>query len=355
MIAIKNISKNFGAFKALAGVNLTIEKGELLALLGPSGCGKTTLMRIIAGLETVDHGAVLVEGRDITNFTPQARKIGFVFQHFALFGHMTVAENIAFGLKCLPSAKRLDKKEIAKKVSSLLKLIQMEWLADAFPAKLSGGQRQRVALARALAIEPDILLLDEPFSALDATVRRELRRWLKKLHDELHVTSIFVTHDQEEALEIASRVVIMNKGEIIQSGTPQEVYDHPANKFVYQFLGDANVFDGTLDGGQFDVAGSRFDSPTHSSIDTSKAIGFSRPDEIEITHESGTGFLPAMVVSVRSAGAVVRVELRRTNDGELVLAEVKRHTFNALNLHPNDHVYLNITSMKVFVDKGAYI
>jgi sulfate transport system ATP-binding protein len=243
-IEIRNVSKNFGDFKALNDVSLDIASGELVALLGPSGCGKTTLLRIIAGLETADAGAILFSGEDTTEVHVRDRNVGFVFQHYALFRHMTVFDNVAFGLRMKPRAERPSEAQIKQKVHDLLNLVQLDWLADRFPSQLSGGQRQRIALARALAVEPKVLLLDEPFGALDAKVRKELRRWLRRLHDELHVTSIFVTHDQEEALEVADRVVLMNAGNIEQVGSPQEVWDQPANEFVYRFLGDVNVFRG---------------------------------------------------------------------------------------------------------------
>lgn len=355
MISIKNVSKRFSHFQALNNISLDIAGGELVALLGPSGCGKTTLLRIIAGLENPDNGSIFLNNKEITGYAPQKRKIGFVFQHFALFRHMTVFDNIAFGLTVLPPKERPSKDVIRKKVTDLLKLIQMEWLANSFPGKLSGGQRQRVALARALAIEPSVLLLDEPFSSLDATVRRDLRRWLKKLHDDLHITSIFVTHDQEEALEVANRVVVMNKGEIEQIGSPEEVYDHPANKFVYQFLGDVNVFHGKVDKGQFDYSGNLFHSPMHAEVSSSTAIGCIRPDEIEISKVPSDNLISASVVSTRSAGSIVRVELKRDDDGELVLAEIKRNTFKELGLRINERVYINITGLKIFVDEGVNI
>jgi sulfate transport system ATP-binding protein len=355
MITIRSISKSFGTYRALDDINLEIAKGELLALLGPSGCGKTTLLRIIAGLETVDNGTILFDNEDIAGLLPQKRRIGFVFQHFALFKHMTVFDNIAFGLTARPARSRPSKQEIAKRVKDLLKLIQMEWLADSFPGKLSGGQRQRVALARALAIEPSVLLLDEPFGALDATVRRELRRWLKRLHDDLHITSIFVTHDQEEALEVANRVVVMNKGKIEQIGSPEEVYSRPANRFVYQFLGDVNVFKGRLKEGSFDYSGNRNTAPLSAAADVTEAIGCIRPDEIEIVVSPAPGLIAAHVGTVRPAGPVVRVELKRDDDGALVLAELRRNAFAALGIRPDDQVYLNFASMKTFVDEGAYI
>ena len=240
-IEIRNVSKNFNAFKALNEINLDIQSGELVALLGPSGCGKTTLLRIIAGLETPDAGSIVFHGEDVSQHDVRDRNVGFVFQHYALFRHMTVFDNVAFGLRMKPKRERPSEKQIAEKVHELLNMVQLDWLADRYPEQLSGGQRQRIALARALAVEPKILLLDEPFGALDAKVRKELRRWLRKFHDEIHLTTIFVTHDQEEALEIADEVVIMNQAKVEQVGTPQEVYDRPASPFVYEFLGNVNV------------------------------------------------------------------------------------------------------------------
>ena len=239
-IQVKNIEKHFGAFQALNNISLDFPDGQLVALLGPSGCGKTTLLRIIAGLESADGGQVILEGEDSTNVHVRERQVGFVFQHYALFRHMTVFDNIAFGLRVRPRATRPSESEIKKRVTRLLDLVQLGFLADRYPAQLSGGQRQRIALARALAVEPRVLLLDEPFGALDAKVRKELRRWLRTLHDELHITSIFVTHDQEEALEVADQIIVMNKGNVEQIGSPREVYEKPATPFVFDFLGQAN-------------------------------------------------------------------------------------------------------------------
>jgi sulfate transport system ATP-binding protein len=243
-IEVHHIQKRFGSFTALDDVSLNFPAGELTALLGPSGCGKTTLLRIIAGLESPDAGQVLLDGEDASARHVRERQVGFVFQHYALFKHMTVFENIAFGLRVKPRAQRPSEAAIREKVKSLLELVQLDWLADRYPPQLSGGQRQRIALARALAVEPRVLLLDEPFGALDAKVRKELRRWLRRLHDEMHITSVFVTHDQEEAMEVADRIVVMNQGRIEQEGTPDQVYDHPATPFVLQFLGDVNLFHG---------------------------------------------------------------------------------------------------------------
>ena len=239
-IEVEHIRKVFGTHHALKDVSLRIETGELMALLGPSGSGKTTLLRIIAGLELPDSGSVRLHDEDATRSTARDRQVGFVFQHYALFRHMTVFENIAFGLRVRPKATRPHEREIRVRVLELLKLIQLEWLGDRYPNQLSGGQRQRVALARALAVEPRVLLLDEPFGALDAKVRRELRQWLRRLHDDLHIASVFVTHDQEEALEVADRVAILSEGNIEQVGTPEEVFRHPANNFVREFLRDVN-------------------------------------------------------------------------------------------------------------------
>src|SRR5579864_6937079 len=245
-IQVEHIRKRFGAYEALRDVSLRIETGELVALLGPSGSGKTTLLRIIAGLELPDSGVVRLNGADATQSTARDRQVGFVFQHYALFRHLTVFENIAFGLRLRPKSTRPPEKEIRDRVRKLLELIQLAWLGDRYPNQLSGGQRQRVALARTLAVEPRVLLLDEPFGALDAKVRKELRRWLRKLHDELHITSVFVTHDQEEALEVADRVAILRDGRIEQIGTPEQIYDNPASPFVYDFLGNVNLFSGRV-------------------------------------------------------------------------------------------------------------
>lgn len=235
-IRVENIEKTFGSFHALKNVTLDFPTGELVALLGPSGCGKTTLLRIIAGLEGSDSGRVLLEGEDASDTHVRERQVGFVFQHYALFRHMTVFDNIAFGLRIKPRKERPSEAEIKRKVGELLELVQLSWLADRFPGQLSGGQRQRIALARALAIEPRVLLLDEPFGALDAKVRKELRSWLRRLHDELHITSIFVTHDQEEALEVADKIVLMNQGEVVQVASAQEIIENPANDFAAEFL-----------------------------------------------------------------------------------------------------------------------
>ena len=252
-IEICGVGKRFGNFVALDNIDLSIPTGELVALLGPSGCGKTTLLRIIAGMETADAGHVKFGGEEATHLHARERKVGFVFQHYALFKHMSVLDNITFGLRMRPRRQRPPAADIRKRGRDLLDLVQLDWLADRYPSQLSGGQRQRIALARALAVEPKVLLLDEPFGALDTKVRKELRRWLRRLHDEMHISSVFVTHDQEEALEVADRVVVMNQGRIEQIGTPDEVYSSPASPFVYQFLGNVNVFHSRLHGAWAEV------------------------------------------------------------------------------------------------------
>ena len=263
-IDVVGVTKRFGPFVAVEDVSLRVETGELVALLGPSGSGKTTLLRVIAGLEIPDRGSVLFDGRPSDGRRLADRRVGFVFQHYALFRHLSVVENIAFGLRVRPRETRPPEAEIGRRVHRLLELVQLEAMADRLPAQLSGGQRQRVALARALAVEPRILLLDEPFGALDAKVRKELRRWLRRLHDELHVTSVFVTHDQEEALEAADRVVVMNQGRVEQAGTPPEVYAHPATPFVYDFLGDVNLFHGRIEQGKAYLGSLEFEAPGHA-------------------------------------------------------------------------------------------
>jgi sulfate/thiosulfate transport system ATP-binding protein len=266
-IEVRNLTKSFGSFIALRDVSFTVNSGELVALLGPSGSGKTTLLRVIAGLETPDVGSVLFDGDDATRRDPRERGVGFVFQHYALFRHMTVFENVAFGLRVRPRDRRPSQDDITRRVHELLELVQLDYLGDRRPSQLSGGQRQRVALARALAVEPSVLLLDEPFGALDAKVRQELRRWLRRLHQEIHLTSVFVTHDQEEALELANRVVVMNEGRIEQDAAPGEVIEKPATPFVSNFLGNVNLFHGRVQVEVHDEAG----RPTSMELDGSRS------------------------------------------------------------------------------------
>ena len=333
-IQVDGIRKKYGTFEALAGVSLKIESGELVALLGPSGSGKTTLLRMIAGLETPDAGTIQLNGADATATSVRERHVGFVFQHYALFRHLTVFENVAFGLRLRPKPNRPSENEIRDRVKQLLDLIQLNWLADRYPNQLSGGQRQRVALARTLAVEPRVLLLDEPFGALDAKVRKELRRWLRKLHDELHITSVFVTHDQEEALEVSDRVAIMNQGKIEQVGTPVEVYDNPANAFVYEFLGDVNLFHERVESAHPDRG----------------AVAYVRPHELGITRNPGSSStdILATIRYVASTGPTVRVELERNDNGQMLEAEIPREKYRELQLAVGDLVGVSPRNLRVF-------
>jgi len=347
-ITIQNIHKAFGNFRALRDVNLEIESGELVALLGPSGCGKTTLLRIIAGLETPDAGQILFHGEDATDRHVREREVGFVFQHYALFRHMTVFENIAFGLRVRPKATRPSHAEIGERVHRLLQLVQLDWLADRYPTQLSGGQRQRIALARALAVEPKVLLLDEPFGALDAKVRKDLRRWLRRLHDELHVTSVFVTHDQEEALEVADRVVVLNAGQVEQIGSPADVYDHPATPFVYEFLGDVNLFHGRVHDGHANIGDAQVLLPEGAARQDA-AIFYVRPHEIDILRENPNGgSIAAKVFDVRPLGATVWVELERRDGQGIVEVEMVRDRYTDMKLQPGEPVYLQPRRIRVF-------
>jgi sulfate/thiosulfate transport system ATP-binding protein len=351
-IEVKNVSKAFGAFTALRDVSLTVETGELVALLGPSGSGKTTLLRVIAGLEVPSTGSILFAGEDATRTGTRERQVGFVFQHYALFRNMTVFENVAFGLRVRPRGLRPAKNEIKERVEHLLKLVQLEGLAKRYPSQLSGGQRQRVALARALAVEPRVLLLDEPFGALDARVRQELRRWLRRLHDDLHVTSVFVTHDQEEALEVADRVVVMNEGRIEQVGTPEEVYDHPANPFVYNFLGNVNLFHGRVHEDHVSLGPLQVPGAEHAARAGAAAIGYARPHEVHVDrHPNGGSTIEAVVRHVRALGPVVRLELQRRDTGDLLEAEITRERQRELALTTGESVHVKPHNVRVFVDE----
>ncbi len=307
MIEVKNILKKFGAFAALDGVDLKVDSGELLALLGPSGSGKTTLLRIIAGLDWPDAGEVLFDGESALAHGASERQVGFVFQHYALFRHMTVFENVAFGLRVQPRTVRKSEASIRARVKELLDLVQLDWLSNRYPSQLSGGQRQRIALARALAIEPRILLLDEPFGALDAKVRKELRQWLRSLHSEIHVTSIFVTHDQEEALEVANRVVVMDKGRIEQIGTPGEVYDHPATAFVHGFIGESIVLPVDISDGCVRLGGKALNIAANGAASGASKL-FVRRHDMQIG-PAGSGALDGAVQRVRSFGPIQRAEI----------------------------------------------
>jgi len=310
-IDINSIHKHFGHFHALNDVSLDIGSGELVALLGPSGCGKTTLLRIIAGLETPDSGRLAFHGEDTTETPVRERQVGFVFQHYALFRHLTVFENVAFGLRVRPRKQRPSDAIIRHKVHELLQLVQLDWLADRYPSQLSGGQRQRIALARALAVEPRVLLLDEPFGALDAQVRKELRRWLRRLHDELHITSVFVTHDQEEALEVADRVVVLNKGRIEQVGTPAEVYHKPATPFVVEFLGQTSKLSARIENGEANILGWRLPS---QGLANGKATAYVRPSDWSLSHHDTEGAIGVTVKDIRAVGPRWQLDLVHGNE-----------------------------------------
>ncbi|HYE52306.1 MAG TPA: sulfate ABC transporter ATP-binding protein [Azospirillaceae bacterium] len=344
-IEVRNVVKRFGAFTALDGVDLDIRSGELLALLGPSGSGKTTLLRIIAGLDFADTGAIRFDGEDAVDRAAKDRKVGFVFQHYALFRHMTVFENVAFGLRVKPRAERPAEADIRRRVGGLLEMVQLAPLGDRYPSQLSGGQRQRVALARALAIEPRVLLLDEPFGALDAKVRKDLRRWLRHLHDDMNITSIFVTHDQEEALELADRVVVMSQGRIVQAGSPTEVYDHPADSFVFDFLGGVNRLEGTIEGGVVSVAG----TPVQTDGEVGgngPAVVYVRPHQVEVNPAPGPGRWRARLRSLHTAGPLARLELEFA--GRSLEAEMPRERLADLGLAPGSECAVDFRHARVF-------
>ena len=346
-IEVRNLSKMFGRHAALRDVSLTVNSGELLALLGPSGSGKTALLRVIAGLEAPDAGTVHFDGDNATERGATDRRVGFVFQHYALFRHMTVFENVAFGLRVRPRAERPAATEIQRKVNELLTLVQLDYLGDRYPSQLSGGQRQRVALARALAVEPKVLLLDEPFGALDAKVRQELRRWLRRLHSQIHVTSVFVTHDQEEALELADRVVVMNEGKIEQDGTPEAVVEHPVTPFVMTFVGDVNIFHGRVQSGKAMLGSLALDYPAHVSPEARKAVGYARPHDLEMSRSDTGDGLWATVRDVRISGALVKIELVDESDA-LIQVEFGREQYEGLQLTAGDKAYVKPKRMRVF-------
>ncbi|WP_341732171.1 sulfate/molybdate ABC transporter ATP-binding protein [Microcoleus sp. EPA2] len=330
-ILVENVSKHFGSFQALDQVSLEIESGSLVALLGPSGSGKSTLLRLIAGLEMPDSGKIWLTGQDATNTSVQDRKIGFVFQHYALFKHMTVRKNIAFGLEIQKTAPA----KVKSRVEELLNLVQLGGLGDRYPSQLSGGQRQRVALARALAVEPKVLLLDEPFGALDAKVRKDLRAWLRRLHDEVHVTTVFVTHDQEEAMEVADRITVMSKGKIEQVGTPAEIYDHPASAFVMSFIGPVNVL----------PSSSRMFQD--NGFDSANPEMFLRPHDVVIETTENSATVPARISRLIHLGWEIQVELT-LDDGQVVNANLTRERFDILQLQPQQRVFVKPKDAKSF-------
>ena len=348
-IVVRAVTKRFGSFTAVDNVDLHVGGGELVALLGPSGSGKTTLLRLIAGLEMPDAGSIFFGEMDATARPAQRRRVGFVFQHYALFRHMTVFENVAFGLRVKPRKERPPDHEIRSRVTELLEMVQLGMLADGYPSQLSGGQRQRVALARALAVRPKVLLLDEPFGALDAKVRQELRRALRQLHQELRVTTVFVTHDQEEALELADRIVVMNRGMVEQVGTPQEVYDQPATAFVCGFLGDVNLFHSRIDRGVAYIGGVPVEVPSMSGQSAGSAAVYVRPHALDICSEPGQpNQFRARVVHVNPAGPTVKLELL-SEGGQSLRVEMPQDRYRALGLGTAVEVYVTPNPLGVFV------
>lgn len=355
-IVINQVSKSFGTFQALEDINLEIKTGELVALLGPSGSGKTSLLRIIAGLESADQGSIYFDKENITSLTAKERNVGFVFQHYALFRHMTVFENIAYGLKVKPRKQRPNKKEIENKVLELLELVKLKPLANRYPAQLSGGQRQRVALARALAVEPKVLLLDEPFGALDAKVRKELRRWLRRLHDEFQISSIFVTHDQEEALDVADKIVVMNQGKIEQIGTPNEVYENPQSPFVYDFLGSVNLFKGRLNNGKLKQGEVVLDLPEWRGTNLQEAVAYARPHDISISKENqGEETVHSTITHLHIIGPLVQIELVRNDTKEFLEAEIPKEQYIKLELKVGEEVFVKPRHLRVFIPEDYII
>ena len=354
-IRVQNIVKHFGRFVALDDVTLDFPTGQLVGLLGPSGCGKTTLLRIIAGLEFADGGQVFLDGEDASDAHVRERQVGFVFQHYALFRHMTVFDNVAFGLRVKRRGQRPAESAIRARVHELLDLVQLAALAERYPTQLSGGQRQRIALARALAVEPRVLLLDEPFGALDAKVRKELRRWLRQLHDVLHITSIFVTHDQEEALEVSDRVVLMNQGRIEQIGTPHDVYEHPATPFVYGFLGAVNLFHGRVHNQRLQVGADQLPLDSQDFQTGAEALGFVRPHELDIeTNPADNAGIAARVERVLAFSPTARVELSGA-EGEssrFYQVELARERVAALNLANGQRVRLKPARIRLFAPES---
>ncbi len=338
-IQVQHISKRFGTYEAVDDVSLDVASGELVGLLGPSGSGKTTMLRMIGGLESPDRGTILLAGLDVTNRRAAERGVGFVFQHYALFRHLSVFENVAFGLRVQPAKVRPSKEAIRRRVHELLQLVQLDAMADRYPAQLSGGQRQRVALARALAVEPKILLLDEPFGALDARVRKDLRRWLRALHERLHVTTLFVTHDQEEALELSDRVVIMNQGRLEQEGTPEAVYHNPKTAFVCQFLGDVNLFHCRSEGGRVYLSAPSRDGAAGARAANARTV-FIRPHLLDISLGwTDSRQFRAAVLMVNPAGPVVRVELE-SEWGDVIRVDLSQERYRALGLRPGTQVFV---------------
>jgi len=353
-ITVQDISKSYGAFQALRGVSLEIPDSQITALLGPSGSGKTTLLRIIAGLEAPDPGSgpIRFHQEDVAGRRVQERRVGFVFQHYALFRHMTVFENVAFGLRVRPKHERPEKHVIDRKVHDLLKLVQLDGMAGRFPSQLSGGQRQRVALARALAVEPRVLLLDEPFGALDARVRKQLRLWLRRLHDEIAITTLFVTHDQDEALEVADRVVVMNEGRIEQAGAPDEVFHDPATEFVMNFLGHVNVFDGRIEDGKVTFASVQIEHPVAAETAAGPARVFIRPHELSLHLLPRSDSLPAIVTGIHAAGPAVRLTLAAEGD-HTFSADISQDVYRSLKVAVGAKFWVLPKDLRVFPGTGV--
>ena len=353
-IRVDGIRKTFGGFAALDDISLNVPQGELVGLLGPSGSGKTTLLRIIAGLEKPDRGRVLFNERDVTNLDVRRRKVGFVFQQYALFRHLTVADNVAFGLRMLPRGKRPGRDAVRTRVRELLELVQMDTMAGRYPAQLSGGQKQRVALARALALEPEVLLLDEPFGALDAKVRKELRRWLRHLHEQISVTSIFVTHDQEEAMEVSDQVVVMSQGHIEQIGSPLTVYEQPASRFVFDFLGHINALEGLYDGAVWQSGEARLRLDTHGACPDGALTLYLRPHEATLAKAPvDHAHLPVKLAARSVFGGTVTLELEPRGWGAGVLeVELDRDTWAALAPGRDDTLYLLPRSLQTVTCDG---
>ncbi|MBT2601489.1 sulfate/molybdate ABC transporter ATP-binding protein [Bacillus sp. ISL-53] len=352
-IIIENVTKYYGSYQALQNIDLEIKSGELVALLGPSGSGKTSLLRIIAGLEQAENGKILFNKENYTHKHVKDRNVGFVFQHYALFRNMTIFDNIAYGLKVRPRKTRPSKEVIEQKITELLQLVKLEGYKGRYPSQLSGGQRQRVALARALAVEPNILLLDEPFGALDAKVRKELRRWLRRLHDEFNVTSVFVTHDQEEAMDVADRVVIMNEGKIEQIGTPEEVYEHPENPFVYDFLGSVNLFKGNVHKGKLVTGNVEMNAP---GSEDGAGTGYVRAHNFIIEREPAEKDSIASIIDhIHTIGPIVRIEVIRQDTNEPLEIELTKEQYLNLEISKGERVFVRPKELKVFVDFMAGI
>ena len=350
-ISVQNLSKSFGDFAALKNVSLEVPSDSLTALLGPSGSGKTTLLRIISGLENADSGSILFKDEDVTERSARDREVGFVFQHYALFRHMTVFENVAFGMR----VRNAPNPEVNDRVKELLHLVRLEGLGQRYPSELSGGQRQRVALARALAVKPRMLLLDEPFGALDAKVRQELRTWLRKLHEEMHVTTVFVTHDQEEAFEMADQVVVMSQGRIEQTGTPQEVFDNPATSFVMDFLGNVNVFHGRVQAGRVEMGPFSLQYDGYQHDEPRNATAYVRPHELDIDRSPSQSSLLGTVKQINPAGSVLKVRIAVAEFGVELNVDVTHYRAQALDLKLNDTIYVHPRSVRVFMPEADYV